>query len=54
MKLSELDFDVEHRAGKKMGHVDVLSRHVGSVTQVNAQDKEYVLEEQETDPFCTK
>ena len=28
MKLSELDFTVEHRAGKKIPHVDALSRHV--------------------------
>jgi len=29
--LSELDFTVEHRAGKKIPHADALSRHVGAV-----------------------
>ena len=32
IKLSELDFMVEHRAGTKMAHVDALSRHVGTVS----------------------
>jgi hypothetical protein len=54
VKLSELDIDVEHRAGKRMGHVDALSRHVGSVTQGNALGRDNVLEEQRKDTFCTK
>lgn len=29
--MSELDFTVEQRAGTKIAHVDVLSRHVGAV-----------------------
>jgi hypothetical protein len=29
MKSSELEFIVENRAGKKIPHVDALSRHVG-------------------------
>jgi len=33
LKLSELDFVVEHRAGSKIGHVDALSRHVGAILQ---------------------
>jgi len=28
LKLSELDFTVEHRPGTKIAHVDALSRHV--------------------------
>ena len=32
IRLSELDFVVEHKPGSKMGHVDALSRHVGCHT----------------------
>jgi len=45
---------VEHKPGSKMGHVDALSRHVGSVARGNALDKENVLREQEKDACCTK
>jgi hypothetical protein len=45
---------VQHRPGSKIGHVDALSRHVGSVTQGNALDRENVLKEQEKDAFCIK
>jgi len=31
LKLSELDFTVEHRVGTKILRVDALSRHVGAV-----------------------
>ena len=31
LKLSELDFVVEHREGSKIGHLDALSRHVGAI-----------------------
>ena len=54
IRLSQLDFVVEHKPGSKMGHVDALSRHVGSVTQDNALNKENVLREQEKDAFCIK
>ena len=54
IKLSELDFVVEHRAGKKMAHVDALSRHVGTVVQGGTLGKEYVLREQAKDTFCLK
>jgi hypothetical protein len=37
-----------------MGHMGALSRHVGSVAQVNALDKDNVLEELKKDPFYTK
>jgi hypothetical protein len=33
IKLSELDFGVQHRAGTKLTHVDALSRHVGTTVQ---------------------
>jgi hypothetical protein len=32
LRLSELDFTVEHRAGKKISHADTLNRHVGTVS----------------------
>jgi len=54
IRLSELDFVVEHKPGSKMGHVDALSRHVGSVAHDNALGKENVLREQEKDAFCIK
>jgi len=31
LKLSEMDFVVEHRAGSKIGKVEALSRHVGAI-----------------------
>ena len=54
IRLSELDFVVEHKPGSKIGHVDALSRHVGSVTHDNVLNKENVLREQEKDAFCIK
>ena len=33
IKISELDFVVEHRAETKTAHVDALSRHVGTIVQ---------------------
>jgi len=53
-KLSELDFVVEHRAGKKMVRVDALSRHVGTIVQEGTPEKEDVLREQAKDVFCLK
>ena len=44
IRLSQLDFVVEHKPGSKMGHVDALSRHVGSVTHDNALNKKMYLE----------
>ena len=52
LKLAELDFAVEHRAGSKIGHVDALSRHVGTITHASNLDKEHVLQEQKADAFC--
>ena len=54
LKLSELDFIVEHRAGSKIGHVDALSQHVGTITHPNSLSKEVVLREQKADAFCCK
>jgi len=54
LKLSELDFIVEHRPGSKIGHVDALSRHVGAVVHVDRLDKEFILREQQKNEFCTK
>jgi hypothetical protein len=54
IKLSELGFVVEHKAGSKMTHVDALRRHVGNVTHGNLLDRENVLREQAKDAFCTK
>jgi len=41
IKLSGLDFIVECRVGLKMGHVDALNRHVGSVAHENTLDRKY-------------
>ena len=46
LKLSELDFTVEHRAGTKIVHVDALSRHVGAVMSGGTLSEESVLREQ--------
>ena len=52
MKLSELQFTVEHRAGIKIPHADVLSRHVGTVRQAIGLSPEEFAREQAKDPFC--
>ena len=54
LKLSELDFVVEHRAGSKIGHVDALSRHVGAILQEGILDRKNIFQEQTKDAFCTK
>jgi hypothetical protein len=54
IKLSELDFVVQHRSGKKMAHIDALSRHVGAIVQGGALEKEDVLCEKAKDAFCLK
>ena len=54
LKLSELDFVVEHRAGSKIGHVDALSRHVGAILQEGILDRKNIFQEQAKDAFCTK
>ena len=54
LKLSELDFVVEHRAGSKIGHADALSRHVGTVTLASTLGKDSIRREQNRDEFCIK
>jgi len=54
IKLSELDFVVEHRAGKKMANVDSLSRHVGVVVQGGTLEKDDVPRQQAKGTFCLK
>jgi len=54
LKLSELDFVVEHRPGTKIAHADALSRHVGTVTVNICLDRATILQEQKKDAFCTK
>src|SRR5215469_306035 len=39
LKLSELNFTVEHRPGSKIAHVDALSRHIGTVSHKSYVDK---------------
>ena len=52
LRLSELDFIVEHRAGTKIPHVDALSRHVGTISSENKLSPDEVLNEQRRDQFC--
>jgi hypothetical protein len=54
LRLAELDFVVEHRAGSKIAHVDALSRHIGAITHPRSLDKGNVLLEQKGDAFCCK
>ena len=54
LKLSELDFVVEHRAGSKIGHVDALSRHVGAITNPDPLSRENIRQEQSKDVFCRR
>ena len=53
LKLSELDFIVDHRPGSKVGHVHALSRHVSAVMNESSLDKE-LIQEQHKDEFCIK
>jgi hypothetical protein len=54
LKLSELDFVVEHRAGSKIGHVDALSRHLGAITNPDPLTRESVQQEQRKDALCRR
>jgi hypothetical protein len=53
LRLSELDFIVEHRAGTKI-HVDALSRHVGTILGENRLNPEEVRNEQHKNQFCNR
>jgi len=39
LKLSDLDFVVEHKTGTKIHHINALKRHVGTVTYEGCLDK---------------
>jgi hypothetical protein len=52
LRLSEMDFTVQHRPGSKIPHVDSLSRCVQTVTSGHTISKERIRKEQEADPFC--
>jgi transposase InsO family protein len=52
LRLADLDFVIEHRPGTKIGHVDALSRHVGTVASEEIISKERILQEQKQDKFC--
>jgi len=52
LRLSDLDFIVEHRAGNKIPHVDAQSRHVGTISRENKLSPEEVFNEQRRDRFC--
>jgi hypothetical protein len=54
LKLSELDFVVQHRPVSKIGHVDALSRHVGAVMVNDSSDKQNIKCKEEKDDFCVK
>ena len=43
IKLSELHFVVEHRAGTKMAHAEALRRHVGTVVHGGTPEKDQIL-----------
>ena len=54
LKISDLNFLVQHRAGRKIGHADALCRHVAAIMYEYSLDKETIRREQENDVFCTK
>ena len=41
LKLSELEFVIEHRPGTKIAHVAAISRHVDTVMLNNCLDSQY-------------
>ena len=51
--LAEFDFDVEHRPGAKIRHVDALSRHVQAITTEQSLSKNLVRAEQKRDNLCS-
>jgi hypothetical protein len=42
LRLSKFDFVIEHKAGTKIKHVAVLSRHVGALMEDSLPDKDFV------------
>ena len=53
LKLSELDFVVEHRPGSRIKHADALS-HVCANKREELLSREKILKEQRRDEFCAK
>jgi transposase InsO family protein len=54
LRLAEFDFVVEHIPGRKVAHVDALSRHVGLVEESLMPTKQEVIEAQLNDSFCKR
>jgi hypothetical protein len=54
LRLSELDFTVEHGAGTNIPHDGALSRHVGTILCEDMLNPKEVLSEQHKDQFCVK
>jgi hypothetical protein len=54
LKLSELDFVGEQKAGSKIGHVDALSKHVGAISNSDRLSRENVQQEQRKDDFRSR
>ena len=50
--MAKFDFDVEHRPGAKIRHVDALSRHVQAMITEHSFSKNLVRAEQKRDKFC--
>jgi hypothetical protein len=53
-RLTDFDFPVEHLPGKKVAHVDALSRHVGLVEESPMPTKQEVIQAQLNDLFCER
>jgi hypothetical protein len=53
LRLADLEFDIVHKPGTKIRHVDALSRHINLVTTTQAPSKDQVRSEQLKDRFCS-
>lgn len=51
LRLSEFDYDVAHKPGKKHANADALSRHVNTVI-TPLLSKQDIIREQKCDAFC--
>jgi len=52
IKLSEYDFEVEHRPGTQMRHADALSRNVNIIKEGLVLSKENIRDKQMVDELC--
>jgi hypothetical protein len=52
LRLADLEFDIIHKPGTQIRHVDALIRHINSVTTTQAPSKNQVRIEQLKDSFC--